>query len=76
MLDPEGTGGTRFPRDRLTDKFYTKERSNVLYSIHHGDINDNLDYTFSLVLMTKIRDVNPTWPLCDKGELAKKIVVN
>ena len=39
-------------------------------------INDNLDYTFSLVLMTKIRDVNPTWPLCDKGELAKKIVVN
>ena len=30
--------------------------------------NDNLDYTFSLVLVTKIRDVNSTWPLCDKGE--------
>ena len=38
-----------------------------MISIHHGD-NDNLDYTFSLVLVTKIRDVNSTWPLCDKGE--------
>ena len=39
-----------------------------MISIHH-DNSDNLDYTFSLVLVTKIRDVNSTWPLCDKGEL-------
>ena len=38
-----------------------------MISIHH-DNSDNLDYTFSLVLVTKIRDVNSTWPLCDKGE--------
>ena len=39
------------------------------------DINDNyLDYTFSLVLVTKIRDVNTTWPLCDKGEYYQEMM--
>ena len=38
------------------------------WSLFTMAITTNLDYTFSLVLVTKIRDVNSTWPLCDKGE--------